>query len=554
MSGANVTADEGGKGNGKGNGKGGGNAKGKGNGGGDGQAWRPASNPWLIAIVVTLAAFMEVLDTTIVNVALPHIAGTMSASYDEATWTLTSYLVANGIVLPISGFLGRLLGRKRYFVICIAAFTVCSFLCGIATNLGQLIVFRILQGLFGGGLQPNQQSIILDTFPPEQRNRAFSISAIAIVVAPVLGPTLGGWITDTFSWRWVFLLNVPVGILTVLAVMQLVEDPPWRRDGQRGIRIDYIGIGLIAIGLGCLQVMLDRGEDEDWFGSNFIRIFAVLAVAGLTGAGLWLRYAKKPVVDLACLRDRNFLLGCITIAMFAAVLYGSAVIVPQLAQQQLGYTATLAGLVLSPGAILITLEIPIVSRLMPHVQTRYLVGTGFVLLAASLVYSRTLVPDIDYRHLMYIRCAQSMAIGFLFVPITTLAYLTIPQRLNDDASALFTMFRNVAGSIGISVSTALIRERAQARMAHLSEHMSPLSQNFQDALQRNAQSISALSGVPPSAALQTANGRLYETFVSQATILAYIDVFAILAVFCAACIPLTFLFTPAKAAGGGGGH
>ncbi|WP_186120047.1 DHA2 family efflux MFS transporter permease subunit [Burkholderia gladioli] len=550
MSGANVTADEGGKGNGKG----GGNAKGKGNGGGDGQAWRPASNPWLIAIVVTLAAFMEVLDTTIVNVALPHIAGTMSASYDEATWTLTSYLVANGIVLPISGFLGRLLGRKRYFVICIAAFTVCSFLCGIATNLGQLIVFRILQGLFGGGLQPNQQSIILDTFPPEQRNRAFSISAIAIVVAPVLGPTLGGWITDTFSWRWVFLLNVPVGILTVLAVMQLVEDPPWRRDGQHGIRIDYIGIGLIAIGLGCLQVMLDRGEDEDWFGSNFIRIFAVLAVAGLTGAGLWLRYAKKPVVDLACLRDRNFLLGCITIAMFAAVLYGSAVIVPQLAQQQLGYTATLAGLVLSPGAILITLEIPIVSRLMPHVQTRYLVGTGFVLLAASLVYSRTLVPDIDYRHLMYIRCAQSMAIGFLFVPITTLAYLTIPQRLNDDASALFTMFRNVAGSIGISVSTALIRERAQARMAHLSEHMSPLSQNFQDALQRNAQSISALSGVPPSAALQTANGRLYETFVSQATILAYIDVFAILAVFCAACIPLTFLFTPAKAAGGGGGH
>ncbi|NIF70763.1 MULTISPECIES: DHA2 family efflux MFS transporter permease subunit [unclassified Burkholderia] len=552
MSGADVTADQGGNGNGKGRGDDGGNGKGQGKG--DGQAWRPASNPWLIAIVVTLAAFMEVLDTTIVNVALPHIAGTMSASYDEATWTLTSYLVANGIVLPISGFLGRLLGRKRYFVICIAAFTVCSFLCGIATNLGQLIVFRILQGLFGGGLQPNQQSIILDTFPPEQRNRAFSISAIAIVVAPVLGPTLGGWITDTFSWRWVFLLNVPVGILTVLAVMQLVEDPPWRRDGQRGIRIDYIGIGLIAIGLGCLQVMLDRGEDEDWFGSNFIRIFAVLAVAGLTGAGLWLRYAKKPVVDLACLRDRNFLLGCITIAMFAAVLYGSAVIVPQLAQQQLGYTATLAGLVLSPGAILITMEIPIVSRLMPHVQTRYLVGTGFVLLAASLVYSRTLVPDIDYRHLMYIRCAQSMAIGFLFVPITTLAYLTIPQRLNDDASALFTMFRNVAGSIGISVSTALIRERAQARMAHLSEHMSPLSQNFQDALQRNAQSISALSGVPPSAALQTANGRLYETFVSQATILAYIDVFAILAVFCAACIPLTFLFTPAKAAGGGGGH
>ncbi|KVH54802.1 disulfide bond formation protein DsbA [Burkholderia sp. MSMB1072] len=516
--------------------------------------WRPAANPWLIAIVVTLAAFMEILDTTIVNVALPHIAGTMSASYDEATWTLTSYLVANGIVLPISGFLGRMLGRKRYFLLCIAAFTVCSFMCGVATNLGELIVFRVLQGLFGGGLQPNQQSIILDTFPPEQRNRAFSISAIAIVVAPVLGPTLGGWITDHFSWRWVFLLNVPIGALTVLAVMQLVEDPPWRRGADRGISIDYIGIGLIAIGLGCLQVMLDRGEDEDWFGSNFIRVFAVLSALGLIGATLWLLRTKKPVVDLSCLRDRNFALGCVTIATFAAVLYGSAVIVPQLAQQRLGYTATLAGLVLSPGALLITLEIPLVSRLMPHVQTRYLVGFGFVLLCASLIYSRTLVPDIDYTHLMMIRCAQSLAIGFMFVPITTLAYLTVPQRLNDDASALFTMFRNVAGSIGISVSTALIRERTQARMAHLSTHMSTLSQNFQDALQENARAIAALTGAPPPAALQTANGRLYETFIAQATILAYIDVFAILAVFCAFSIPLTFLFTPAKAAGGAGGH
>lgn len=519
-----------------------------------GGAWRPAANPWVIAIVVTLAAFMEVLDTTIVNVALPHIAGTMSASYDEATWTLTSYLVANGIVLPISGFLGRLLGRKRYFLLCIAAFTVCSFLCGVATNLGELIVFRVLQGLFGGGLQPNQQSIILDTFPPEQRNRAFSISAVAIVVAPVLGPTLGGWITDHFSWRWVFLLNVPIGALTVLAVMQLVEDPPWRRGAERGISVDYIGIGLIAIGLGCLQVMLDRGEDEDWFGSNFIRVFAVLSALGLIGATLWLLRVKKPVVDLSCLRDRNFALGCVTIATFAAVLYGSAVIVPQLAQQHLGYTATLAGLVLSPGALLITMEIPLVSRLMPHVQTRYLVGFGFVLLSLALVYSRMLVPDIDYRHLVMIRCAQSLAIGFMFVPITTLAYLTVPQRLNDDASALFTMFRNVAGSIGISVSTALIRERTQARMAHLSTHMSPLSQNFQDALHENARAIGALSGVPPPAALQTATGRLYETFISQATILAYIDVFAILAVFCAFSIPLTFLFSPVKAARGAGGH
>jgi DHA2 family multidrug resistance protein len=507
--------------------------------------WKPAANPWLIAVVVTLAAFMEVLDTTIVNVALPHIAGTMSASYDEATWTLTSYLVANGIVLPISGFLARVMGRKRYFLVCIVAFTICSFLCGIATNLTQLILFRLLQGFFGGGLQPNQQSIILDTFPPSQRGRAFSISAVAIVVAPVLGPTLGGW---------VFLLNVPVGILTSLAVMQFVEDPPWREKNGGKVSIDYIGITLIAIGLGCLQVMLDRGEDDDWFSSRFICTFAVLSVAGIVGAIYWLLYTKKPVVDLRCMKDRNFALGCASMAAFAMILYGSAVLVPQLAQQQLGYTATLAGLVLSPGAILIVMEIPIISRAMPYVQTRFLVATGFLLLAGALAYSHTLVPDVDYATLVKMRSAQSIAIGFLFVPITTLAYLTVPRELNDDASALFTMFRNVAGSIGISLSTALIRERTQARMAHLSEHMSTLSQNYNDTLQRTAHTIAGMTGQPLAQALQTATGQLYTTFISQSTILAYVDVFAYLGVFCFLFIPVTFFFSPTKAAGGAGGH
>jgi MFS transporter, DHA2 family, multidrug resistance protein len=543
-------ADAPAKGNHGNNGKGG-------NGGGKNGApprddtWRPAANPWVIAIVVTLAAFMEVLDTTIVNVALPHIAGTMSASYDEATWTLTSYLVANGIVLPISAFFGRVLGRKRYFVICIIAFTICSFLCGVATNLAQLIVFRLLQGFFGGGLQPNQQSIILDTFPASQRGRAFSISAVAIVVAPVLGPTLGGWITDNFTWRWVFLLNVPVGILTSIAVMQFVEDPPWERKRTGKVSIDYIGIGLISIGLGCLQVMLDRGEDDDWFGSNVIRLFAVLAVVGIGGAITWLLYTKKPVVDLRCMKDRNFSLGCAAIAAFAVILYGSAVLVPQLAQQQLGYTATLAGLVLSPGAILITMEIPIISRLMPYVQTRSLLTVGFMLMALALVYAHTLTPDVDYDTLVKMRSAQSLAIGFLFVPITTLAYLTVPQQLHNDASAIFTMCRNVAGSIGISLSTALIRERSQARMAHLAEHMTPLSQNYSDALARNTQRVMDFVGQPHAQAAQTATGRLYQTFVSQATILAYVDVFAMLAIFCILCIPLTFFFSPAKASGGG---
>ncbi|MGI4813700.1 MAG: DHA2 family efflux MFS transporter permease subunit [Janthinobacterium lividum] len=517
-------------------------------------SWKPSSNPWLIALVVTLAAFMEVLDTTIVNVALPHIAGTMSASYDEATWVLTSYLVANGIVLPISAFLGRIFGRKRYFLICIAAFTLCSLMCGLSTQLWQLILFRILQGFFGGGLQPNQQSIILDSFEPSQRGRAFSISAVAIVVAPVLGPTVGGWLTDSYSWRWVFLINVPIGVMTVFAVWQFLEDPPWERKAPKGtLSIDYIGIGLIALGLGCLQVMLDRGEDADWFSSNFIRTFAVLAMVGLVGASYWLLYTKKPVVDLRCLKDRNFAMGSASIAIFALILYGSAVLLPQLAQQQLGYTATLSGLLLSPGAMLILFTIPVVSKLMPYIQTRLLIGTGFLLLGISMVYAHHLVPQINFGTLVKMRSVQSFAMGFLFVPITTLAYTTLNPRLNGDASALFTMFRNVAGSIGISLSTAAIRERSQARMAHMVEHLSPLSQPYADALQAVQSTLRSMGAVAADTAT-TASGLLYQTMVGQATILAYLDVFAGLAIVCFCFVPFVFLFSPSKAAGGAGGH
>jgi DHA2 family multidrug resistance protein len=519
-----------------------------------GQDWRPSHNPWAIAVAVTMAAFMEVLDTTIVNVSLPHIAGTMSASYDEATWTLTSYLVANGIVLPISGFLARSLGRKRYFLICIVAFTVCSFLCGISTNLGQLIVFRLLQGFFGGGLQPSQQSIILDTFEPSQRSRAFSVSAVAIVVAPVLGPTLGGWITDNFSWRWVFLINVPVGVLTALAVMHFVEDPPWQKPADKNHRhIDLTGIGLIALGLGCLQVMLDRGEDLDWFGSPFIVVFAVLAVLGLSGAAVWLLYTRRPVVDLRILADRNFALGCATIAAFAMVLYGSSVVIPQLAQQHLGYTATLAGLVLSPGALLITLLIPIVGKVMPHVQTRHLIAVGFFFMGCALLYATHLVPDVDFNTLVMMRMAQSFALAFLFVPTSTLAYASLPREKNDDAAALFTMFRNVAGSIGISLATADVRERTQVRMAHLGHDMTPLYEPFRLSLERTAQALHDYAGMAAGAAQQAAPGRLYQEFVSQATIQAYIDVFMVCAIFAWCFIPLTFLFSPIRAAGKGPG-
>lgn len=514
--------------------------------------WRPPANPWAIAITVTMAAFMEVLDTTIVNVALPHIAGSLSVSYDEATWALTSYLVANSIVLPISAFFGRLLGRKRYFVICILAFTVCSFLCGIATSLSQLIIFRVAQGFFGGGLQPNQQSIILDTFPPSQRGRAFSLTALATVVAPVLGPTLGGLITDSFSWRWVFFINVPVGLLTAFGVMTLVQDPPWVK--KMKVSIDYIGISLITITFACFQIMLDRGEDDDWFSSSVIRTFAIFAAVGAAGAVGWLLYAAKPVVDIRVLKDRNFALGCVAVGVFAMVLYGSAVLVPQLAQQHLGYTATLAGFVLSPGAIVIILLIPLVSLLMARVQTRFLLFTGFLLMGCGLMYSRDIAPNISFDHLVMLRAAQAAPLAFIFVPASVLAYQSIPQKLQGDAAALFTMFRNVAGSIGISVSTAIITSRTQVHMAYLSDHLSNANANLTNTLAQWQSAIRNFSLASGDVA-QNALGQTYQTLIAQAGFLAYIDVFFYCAILAFCYAPFTLLFSPVRKAGGSpGGH
>lgn len=516
------------------------------------QPWQPRHNRWAIALAVTLVAFMEVLDTTIVNVALPHIAGSMSVSNDEATWTLTSYLVANGVVLPISGWLARVFGRKRYFLLCIASFTACSFLCGIADNLWQLILFRLLQGFFGGGLQPNQQSIILDTFPPEQRGRAFGLTAMATVVAPVLGPTLGGLITDNASWRWIFFINVPVGVLTFFAVTALVEDPPWANLGEK--RIDVIGMGLIALGLGCLQITLDRGEDADWLGSPFIRLFTVLTITGLVAAVAWLLWTRKPVVDLRVLKDGNFAVGSLLIFCMGAVLYSSAVVIPQLAQTVLGYTATLAGYILSPGAILVALLIPGVARvLLPRVQTRLLILFGFLCLAAALFYSSRLSPQVDFTTLTLMRMAQTFGLAFLFVPISTIAYATLPREQNGDAAALYTMFRNISGSIGISVATALVTERTQVHTAHLVDHLTPFDQPYLDTLRRHAETLMAY-GRAPVEATRVATGMIYQTLHQQAQVLAYSDVFLFCAVLAAGAAPFALLFTARRGSSGPGAH
>ena len=513
--------------------------------------WKPKANPWLIAVVVTLAAFMEVLDTTIVNVSLPYIAGDLASSYDDSTWALTSYLAANGIVLTISGWLSRVLGRKRYFMICIGMFTVCSFLCGISDSLPELIICRLLQGLFGGGLQPNQQSIILDTFPPNRRSAAFGLTAIATVVAPVLGPTLGGYLTFDYSWRWVFFINVPVGLITLIAVANLVEDPPWAKRQNAGL--DVIGLALITLGFGCLEVMADRGEDDDWFRSSFIRSMAVLAFVGVFGAIGWLLTAKRPVVNLRVLADRNFALGCTMVGALGIVLYAAAVVIPQLAQQVLGYNAILAGLILSPGALVIIALIPFVGRLLAIVQTRYLIATGFFLMGCALIYSSDLEPQIDFRTLVYIRCAQTAALAFMFVPISTIAYVTIPRRLNGDASALFTMSRNVLGAIGISVANSQVTERTQVREAYLSHYASVFRPPFQQYMMRY-ETLGRAAGISDATLSAGATQNTLAQFRMQAQVLAYNDVFSMVAILSFLIVPLCFLFSNIVGGKRSGGH
>jgi DHA2 family multidrug resistance protein len=518
------------------------------------QGWKPKSNPWLVAIVVTLGAFMEVLDTTIVNVSLPHIAGSLSISSDESTWALTTYLVANGIVLTISGALSRRLGRKTYFLLCIGAFTLASLACGLTEQFWQLLLFRALQGFFGGGLQPTQQAIILDHFPPEKRQQAFSLTAIAIIIAPVLGPVVGGWLTDTYSWHWIFLINVPIGILTFFGVLQLVEDSPMiKQEKKTAPPFDYIGVVFIAVALGCLEVGVDRGEDYDWLGSTFIRVMFIMSACGFVFGTTYLLYVRNPIVNLRVFKDHNLALGSVQIAIMGFVLYASAVLIPQFAQQQLGYDATWAGLVLAPGAVVLVMLIPVTGRIMNFVPTKYVIAAGGLALGLALVYSMNLVPELDFWHMVLFRAAQTSALALLFVPISTIAYATIPQELNGDATALFSMARNVFGGIGISVSTALVTEHQQIRQAHLVHALDPSNQPYNDLLQQVQQGLVNV-GQSMAQATQMAPGQVFQMLRGQVAVLAYNDVFLITACLAFVMIPTAMFMSNIKTTSGGGGH
>ncbi len=437
--------------------------------------WRPKFNPWLIAVAVAMGAFMEVLDTSIANVALPYMAGSLGASNDQSTWVLTSYLVSNAIVLPISGWFASRLGRKRFFMICLVIFTVSSLLCGIAPSLAAIILFRILQGAGGGGLQPMAQAILADTFPPEQRGLAFALYGVTAIIAPTIGPTLGGWITDNYTWRWIFFINLPVGILTLFLVYRLVEDPPWikRARGAR-MKFDYIGLGLLTLGIGALQVMLDKGQEDDWFGSHFILTLAILAVVGLVSFVLWEWFYKSPIVEVRLFKNLNFLGANAMMFVLGILLFSSLVMMPLFLQSLLGYTAESAGLVLSGGGLLLLFMMPVVGILSSKVQARYLVAFGWLTLSIAMyISSRQLDLQISFVSASILRVIQVFGLGFLFIPINLVAYVGMPLEKSGSVSGLINFMRNIGSSVGTSMVTTLIARRAQVHQVYLTAHVTP---------------------------------------------------------------------------------
>jgi MFS transporter, DHA2 family, multidrug resistance protein len=498
-----------------------------------------------MAVVVSIATFMEVLDTSIANVALPHIAGALSAGQDEATWVLTSYLVSNAIVLPLSGWLATAVGRKRFYMGCVAIFSVSSLLCGLAPSLGLLIAVRVLQGLGGGGLAPSEQAILNDAFPGRRRAQAFAIYGVAVVVAPAIGPTLGGFISDQYTWRWIFFINVPVGIVSLLLSARFLpsdpaEDRARRAPRGQGFRIDYLGFGLVALGLGSLQIVLDKGQREDWLQSSFIVGFAILAIAGIVAA-VWRELTcPEPVVELGLLKDRTFATASAMLFMVGFFLYGSTVMLPLFVQTLLGYTATQAGLVLSPGALAVMVLMPAVGALIARVQARWLIAVGLVVSALSLFHMATFTDAIDYRTAMWARIYQSTGLAFLFLPVNTAAYAGLPPGKSNAASALLNLFRNLGGSFGIAAMTTLLARRAQVHQSTLVSHLTSYDWGFQDAMRRLVATLVA-QGVPPDAARMQAQGRLYGAMARQATTLAFLDAFQMLAVAAAALLPLVFV-------------
>jgi DHA2 family multidrug resistance protein len=513
-----------------------------------------ASNPWLIAVVVSLATFMEVLDTTIANVALPYIAGGLGVSEDEASWVITTYLVANAIALTASSFMAKRFGRKTFYVTCVVLFTVSSVLCAFAWNIQSLLLFRILQGLGGGGMVPISQSILADAFPPAKRGQGFALFGVAVVVAPVVGPTLGGWLADNFGWEWCFLINGPIGILSIMLVLLIVQESraaleQRKRLTAEGLRFDLVGFLLVATFLGALEVVLDRGQEDDWLGSNFIITFMVICILAFVLMIPWVITRRNPVVDLKLLASRQFASCFIVMIATGAILIATTQFLPQLVQLDFGYTATWAGLVLSPGGLVTMIMMFVIGRLSGHVQPKYLIAAGATIVALSMYGLTNLYGDVDFWFFAWSRIFIGLGLPLIFIPITTASYDGIPPEKTDQASALMNMARNVGGSMGVSLATNVLAHREQFHQSRLIEHAIPSSVQYQDTLQRMTDYFAA-QGSSLVQAQQQAFAWIGQQVQLQASFLAYIDVFWTLMLVSAAAVPLALIMRKVKLGAG----
>lgn len=504
---------------------------------------QPQINPWLIAIAVMSSTFMEVLDTTVVNVSLPHIAGSLSASTDEATWTLTSYLVANAIILPMTGWLAGRFGRKRLLMMAVTGFTVASFFCGLAPSLPFLIIFRIIQGACGGGLQPLSQAILLESFPPEKRGQAMAFWALGIVVAPMLGPVAGGWLTDNYSWRWVFYINVPIGVIALLLTQAFVFDPHYLRREKTGI--DYWGIGLLCVGMGSLQIMLDKGQEEDWFGSHFIVTLLVLSIIGIGGLIVRELKAKHPVIDLSVFKYRSYAVGTFLMSIVGFVLYGSTVLLPLLMQELLGYTATHAGVTNLPRGLASFLFMPVVGILTGKVDSRKLLAVGLTATAGAMFMVSTFSLDVGFWNFWWPLMLQGAGLGLIFVPLTTVTNDPIPRERMGNATSLFNLMRNVGASMGISAVETLQFRRMQAHTNILGAHVSSSSPAAQQTFQ-GLQQVFMSRGADAVTAAHQAEGAIWGMVLRQASMLSYNDVFRFLGGMFLVLLPLLFLMRKPK--------
>jgi MFS transporter, DHA2 family, multidrug resistance protein len=497
------------------------------------------SNPWLVAIAVMLATFMEVLDTSIAAVALPYIAGSLSATNDEATWVLTSYLVANAIILPASSWFSLRFGRKRFLIICITIFTISSFACGSATSLALILIARAVQGAGGGALQPLSQSILLETFPPQKRGLAMAVFALGVVVAPVLGPTLGGWLTDTYSWRWAFYINIPVGVFAVFMISRYVEDPPYIKDAHPG-KFDGIGLGLLAVWLGSLQIILDKGQEDDWFGAAWIRWAAAILVTSFVAFLIHEFRSKKPLVDLRVFRHRNFAIGCVLIGLFGAGIYGLVTLLPLFYQELMGYTALAAGWAVSPRGIGAIIAMPMIGYLTAKMDNRWLIAFGFALFGTASLWFGEVNLGIGQWTFLWAIMISGFGSGCIFVPLSTTAMSYLKNEEIGNASGLYNLLRNIGGSIGISVVNTIVSRHAQSHRNELAASLNPARVEVRGAIHGMQQYLTA-QGASPAAASQQTYALLGLSLDTQARLWSYVDDFRYMALACFACVPIVFL-------------